>query len=133
MDLLISGATLVDAEKTGKDTGKFPVLDVLIRKNRIAEIGSSIQADGTEVLDAKGLHLFPGFIDLHTHFREPGFEGRETIVTGAKAALQGGFIASVSMPNTLPPCDHQSVIDNIIRKAKEVPYHIFPAGTISKM
>ncbi len=84
------------------------------------------------MIEAKGLYLVPGFIDLHTHFREPGQEAKETIHTGARAALKGGFVASVSMPNTNPPCDNQGVIDIILRKAKEVPYHLFPSGTISK-
>ncbi len=132
MDLLIRQAHVVNPQAGGKDADKYAVQDVLVRKNRISEIGPDIKAPDTEVLEGKGLYLFPGLIDLHTHFREPGYESKETIVTGAQAALRGGYVASVSMPNTLPPCDHQSVIDNIIRKAKEVPYHIFPAGTISK-
>ncbi len=127
MNLLIRGAHVVDPKN--KRDGIF---DVLIRGGNISEIAKEIPKNGEDVLEAKGLHLFPGLIDLHTHFREPGQEGKETIQTGSKAALRGGFVASVSMPNTLPACDHQAVIDNIIRKAKEVPYHIFPAGTISK-
>lgn len=126
MNLLIKDACIVDPENQSEK-----VMDCLIRDGKIAEIGKGIASSG-EVLEAKGLHLVPGFIDLHTHFREPGFESKETIQTGAKAGLKGGFVASVSMPNTNPPCDHQGVIDNIIRKAKEVPYHLFPAGTISK-
>ncbi len=127
MNLLIQGAHLVDP-KSGTDGP----MDLLLKDGKIAAIGKSVPAGTAEILNGKGLHVFPGLIDLHTHFREPGFEGKETIVTGARAALRGGFVASVSMPNTDPPCDHQGVIDNIVRKAKEVPYYIFPSGTISK-
>ena len=127
MNLLIRGAHLIDPKNKRDER-----LDLRIENGKIAELGPSLPARHEEALEAEGLYLFPGLIDLHTHFREPGFESKETILTGAKAALRGGFVASVSMPNTLPPCDHQGVIDNIIRKAKEVPYHIFPAGTISK-
>ena len=127
MNILIKGAHVVDPRN--KRDG---ILDVLIKAGKISEIAKSITGNGEEVLDAKGMHLFPGFIDLHTHFREPGYEGKETIQTGSRAALRGGFVASVSMPNTMPACDHQGVIDNIVRKAKEVPYYIFPAGSISK-
>lgn len=127
--LLIRNAALVNPKS--KDS-EFPVMDVLIEKGKITEIGKALKQQTDEVVEAKGFHLFPGLIDLHTHFREPGFESKETVHTGSKAAIRGGFVASVSMPNTSPPCDQQGIIDNIIRKAKEVPYHIFPAGTISK-
>lgn len=127
MNILIKGAHVIDPRN--KRNGIF---DVLIQKGKIAAIEKEIAKNGEEVFEAKGMHLFPGFIDLHTHFREPGYEGKETIQTGSRAALRGGFVASVSMPNTNPACDHQGVIDNIVRKAKEVPYYIFPAGTISK-
>ncbi len=126
MNLLIKNATIVDPENKREE-----VADCLIQDGKIAEIGKSLSGEG-EVIDAKGLHLMPGFIDLHTHFREPGNEAKETIQSGAKAALKGGYVAAVSMPNTNPPCDHRAIIDNIIRKAKEVPFHIFPAGCISK-
>ena len=109
------------------------IFDVLIQKGKIQELKKEVKAaDGIEILDGKNLHLFPGLIDMHVHFREPGFEQKETIISGAKAALKGGFVAVVTMPNTNPPCDHQSVIDNIIRKANEVPFYIFPSGTITK-
>ncbi|MFZ5802750.1 MAG: dihydroorotase [Candidatus Omnitrophota bacterium] len=130
MNYLLKNVLFTDPE--GPAEAKPQALDVYIAKGRIAEIGQDLKGEEATVMDAKGLRLMPGFIDLHTHFREPGYESKETIQTGAHAALRGGYVASVSMPNTNPPCDHQSVIDNIIRKAKEVPYTIFPAGTISK-
>ena len=129
MDLLIKDAHVVDPKNHVNE-----ILDLYIRKGKIAELKKSIQASDAETVtvDGKGLYLLPGLIDLHVHFREPGFEQKETIVSGAHAALKGGFTAAVTMPNTNPPCDHQSVIDNIIRKAREVPFHVFPSGTISK-
>lgn len=127
MNLLIRGAHVLDPKN--KIDG---VLDLRVKKGKISDIGKNLTASGEEVFEAEGFYLLPGLIDLHTHFREPGFEQKETVVSGARAALKGGFVGCVSMPNTEPPCDHQSVIDNIIRKAKEVPFHIFPAGTISK-
>ena len=127
MKTLIQNAHVVDP-KNRRDE----ILDVLITDGRIEKIGKNLLDAGAEKMEAKGCHLIPGLIDLHTHFREPGFEAKETILTGSAAAIKGGFVASVSMPNTLPACDNQGVIDLIIRKAREVPYHIFPTGTISK-
>lgn len=127
MNHLIRKAHVLDP-KNGIDQ----ILDLRIKNGRIVEMGKDLETSGEEVLEAKGLHLIPGLIDLHTHFREPGFEQKETIETGARAALRGGFVGCVSMPNTEPPSDHQGVIDLIIRKAHEVPFHLFPAGTISK-
>jgi len=95
-------------------------------------LAKKLQRETIRAIDASDCWVVPGLIDMHVHFREPGFEQKETIVSGAKAALKGGFIAAVTMPNTNPPCDHQSVIDNIIRKANEVPFYIFPAGTLTK-
>ncbi len=133
MNLLIRQTRLIDAGENKKiEEHKLPLVDVHVIDGKIAQMGSKLTVKAEETWDAKGHYLMPGFIDLHTHFREPGHEAKETIVSGAHAALKGGYVASVSMPNTLPPCDHQSVIDNIIRKAKEVPYTIFPSGTISK-
>ncbi len=127
MNLLIRKAHIVDPKNKIDQT-----LDLRIKNGHVAEIGKDLEASGEKVLEAKGFHLLPGLIDLHTHFREPGFEQKETIESGGRAALRGGFIGCVSMPNTDPACDHQSVIDNIIRKAREVPFHLFPAGALSK-
>ncbi len=127
MNLFIRGAHIVDPKNKADQ-----VLDLRIREGRIAEIGTGLEPRGEKIIEAEGFYLLPGLIDLHTHFREPGHEQKETIESGARAALRGGFIGCVSMPNTQPACDHQSVIDNIIRKAHEVPFHLFPSGTISK-
>jgi len=127
INLLIKQIHIIDPKN--KVDGVF---DLLIKNGLIAELKKEIKSSTAETLDGKGLHLFPGLIDMHVHFREPGFEQKETIVSGAKAALKGGFVAAVTMPNTNPPCDHQSVIDNIIRKSNEVPFYIFPAGTLTK-
>ena len=105
---------------------------VLIDDTKIADINPAKQIAADEVIVASGLYLLPGVIDDQVHFREPGFESKETIRSGSEAALKGGFVAAVSMPNTQPPADNQGVIDIILRKAKEVPFHIFPCGTISK-
>lgn len=128
-NIIFKNVTLVDPVNRGDET---PVVDVQIVKGVIKAIEKKMKVTDEEVIDSRGLHLMPGFVDLHTHFREPGFEGKETIRTGSEAGIKGGYVASVSMPNTNPPCDHASVIDNIIRKAKEVPYSIYPSGTISK-
>ena len=127
LNLLIKQIHVVDPKN--KTDGVF---DLLIKNGKISELKKEIKSNGIETFDGKGLHVFPGLIDMHVHFREPGFEQKETIVSGSKAALKGGFVAAVTMPNTNPPCDHQSVIDNIIRKANEVPFYIFPAGTLTK-
>ncbi len=127
MDILIRQAHVVDPKNKVDD-----VLDILIHQRKITEIKKHIESKDATVVEAESLYLLPGLIDLHVHFREPGFEQKETIFTGAHAALKGGFVAAVTMPNTDPPCDHQSVIDNIIRKARELPFNIFPAGTLSK-
>jgi len=128
MHLLIRSARVVDPKNKIDE-----VLDILTHNRKILEIKKKIDTkeEVTEV-DAKGLTAVPGLIDMHVHFREPGFEQKETIATGGMAALKGGVVAAVTMPNTNPPCDHQSVIDNIIRKAKELPFNIFPSGTLSK-
>ena len=127
MNLLIREAHVVDPKNRLDE-----ILDVRVKDGRIVELGKDLEPTSEKILEAKGLYLFPGLLDLHVHFREPGFEQKETIESGARAALRGGFVGCVSMPNTNPACDHQSVIDNIIRKANEVPFHLFPAGTMSK-
>src|SRR5919201_1259880 len=79
------------------------IADVVLREDRIRDIGPGIAVDGLGTLDCSGLIVTAGWIDLHTHLREPGFEYKETIQGGARAAAQGGFTTICCMPNTNPP------------------------------
>jgi len=91
-----------------------------------------VEEDET-IIDATGLVVTPGLIDLHVHFREPGQSAKETIATGANAAAAGGFTSVVCMPNTSPPVDNPSVVTWILEKAKaEACVNVFPTGAITK-
>ena len=92
--------------------------DLLIRDGRVAEIGDKLSAESAEVFDATGLIVAPGFIDLHVHLREPGFEYKETIESGARAAVAGGFTSVCCMPNTKPINDNSSVTNFILDQAE---------------
>ena len=93
----------------------------------------SLSADADEVIDAEGLTVFPGLIDMHCHLREPGFEYREDIKSGTKSAAKGGFTSVCCMPNTKPVCDNAAVVEGILRKAEQVgSCHVFPIGAASK-
>lgn len=107
--------------------------DLLIRDGRVAEIGESISADGVETFDASGLIVAPGFIDLHVHLREPGFEYKETIASGARAAVAGGFTSVCCMPNTKPVNDNSSVTSFIVEQARAAKLaNVFPIGAITQ-
>lgn len=111
--------------------------DVYITDGKIAKIdleGSARHVEKDEkIIDATGLVVAPGLIDLHVHFREPGQSAKETIATGAKAAAAGGFTSVVCMPNTAPSVDSPSVVTWILEKAKaESCINIFPSGAITK-
>jgi len=108
------------------------VFDVLIEQKKIKKIAKTISQSDAKEINAKGLHLFPGLVDLHTHFREPGYEHKETIATGADAARAGGFVAAVSMPNTNPACDVPSIVETILQRADDARFRIFPCGSITK-
>ena len=93
----------------------------------------SLSGDADEVIDAEGLTVFPGLIDMHCHLREPGFEYREDIKTGTKSAAKGGFTSVCCMPNTKPVCDNAAVVEGILRKAEQVgSCNVFPIGAASK-
>lgn len=127
MNYLIQKAHIIDPKNKIDQ-----ILDLRVKGGKIVEMGKDLETAEEKRISAEGLHLLPGLIDLHTHFREPGFEQKETIHSGAQAALHGGFVGCVSMPNTHPATDNQGIVDLIIRKAREVPFYLFPAGTISK-
>lgn len=127
-DLLIRGAHVLDPGE-----GIDGVLDVLVQAGEIAEIGEGLTApDGTEVIEASGRHLFPAFFDPHVHFRTPGQEHKEDLVTGTAAAAAGGYGGVLCMPNTSPVLDDASVLRSLIDAASrdaEIPVGFVPAIT----
>jgi len=107
--------------------------DILVRDGVIAAAGANIEAPGAEIFDATGLIVAPGFIDMHVHLREPGFEHAETIETGARAAAAGGFTSICCMPNTLPVNDNATVTSYIIERARKFAVtNVFPIGAITR-
>jgi len=110
--------------------GEGEPVDVVVRDGVVAEIGSGLSAD--ETLDADGLVLLPGFVDLHTHLREPGGEESETIATGSAAAALGGFTAVFAMPNTDPVVDSDVVALHVRRRGAEVGLvDVHPVGAVT--
>jgi len=107
--------------------------DVSIEDGRISSVTPDIDPKGAEVLDAKGLVIAPGFIDMHVHLREPGFEHKETIETGTAAAAAGGFTGVACMPNTNPVNDSAAVTELILRQARDKGHvSVYPIGAITK-
>jgi dihydroorotase len=126
-NLIIRNAHIVDpANKIDE------VMDLHVKSHRIVKWGKDLAAEEAEILDAKNLHLLPGLVDLHVHFREPGYEHKETIETGAQAAVAGGFVACVTMPNTKPACDNAQVVKYQMERANVLNFNIFPAGTLTQ-
>ncbi|MGD9531655.1 dihydroorotase [Pseudonocardia sp.] len=113
--------------------GEGDPVGVLVRDGVIAELGPDATApDGAETIDAAGLVLLPGFVDLHTHLREPGGEESETIATGSRAAALGGFTAVFAMPNTDPVADTDVVVEHVHRRGEEVGLvDVHPVGAVT--
>lgn len=106
--------------------------DVKIENGKIAYIGTANGDDGMTI-EAKGKTLLPAFVDMHVHLREPGYEYKEDIESGSRAAVRGGFSAVACMPNTLPVCDTAAVVGYIKERAKEINLvKIYPIGAITK-
>src|ERR1700679_497671 len=109
------------------------IRDVAIENGRIAAIGQNLDVPGVTELDATGLIVAPGFIDMHVHLREPGFEQVETIERAARAAAAGGFTSICCMPNTSPVNDNATVTSYIIERAeRHAIVNVFPIGAITK-
>src|SRR5213080_2738986 len=114
--------------------GRDEIGDLVIANGRIAE-QSAIRDSKSEIaeIDASGLIIAPGLIDMHVHLREPGFAHKETIASGARAAAAGGFTTVICMPNTLPVADNPSTITWIRGRARDsASVHVLSAGAISK-
>ena len=125
--ILITGGRVLDPA-----SGTDAISDVLIDGDRIARAGAGISAPDAEVLNAAGSIVAPGFIDLHCHLREPGQEISETIETGTRAAVAGGFTAVCCMPNTQPINDNAAVTRSIVDRAATAAHaRVWPIGTAS--
>jgi dihydroorotase len=129
MNILIKGGRIIDPSQ-----GLDDKLDILVADGKIAQIGKKLTAGkGIEVIDAKGLIVAPGLIDMHVHLRDPGLEYKEDIVTGTRAAAAGGFTSIACMPNTKPVNDNKAVTSYIISRAKaEGLVNVFPVGAITQ-
>jgi len=128
MRILLKNGRLIDY-KTNKDE----LTDILIHNDRIEKIAKNIDDKADEIIDCTNLNIIPGMIDMHCHLREPGFEYKETIETGAKSAVCGGFTTICPMPNTKPTPDSAIVLQKIIEEGKRVNLcNILPFASVSK-
>jgi len=125
--LVLQGGTILDPL-----SGRSKKGDVVIERNKIKTVGSTGGAKGETKIDCSDLVITHGFCDVHVHFREPGREDKETLQTGSRAALAGGFTRVCIMPNTSPPLDAPESIRFIVEKAEECPVHIHPIGAVTK-
>lgn len=127
MSLLIKKGHILDPS-----TNTDGIRDILVEDGIIKEISEHINIQADEVIMAEGLFVMPGFIDLHVHLREPGFEYKETIKTGAMSAARGGFTTICPMPNTKPAIDSRDMVEWVNHKAKEeAVIHILPIGAVT--
>jgi len=125
---LVKGGRVIDPAN-----GVDMIGDVLVEDGAIKAVGTKLEASGASVFDAKGLVVAPGFVDLHTHLRDPGFEYKETVETGTRAAARGGFTTVCAMPNTEPTMDNRGTVDYVMqRAAEEGLVRVLPIGAVTK-
>ena len=128
MITLLKNGTLIDYK-----TNTFEKKDILIENEKIKEIASNITEEADKIIDCTNLYIMPGMIDIHCHLREPGFEYKETIETGSKSAVAGGFTTICPMPNTKPTPDSTIILKKIIEEGKRVNLcNILPYASVSK-
>ena len=127
-DLLIKNGRVIDPQNNIDG-----VMDILVKDGIISKVESNIEDNADRVIDAEGLWVMPGLIDLHVHLREPGYENKETIATGTRAGAMGGFTTICPMPNTNPVTDNEILISYVKMKAeKEGVINVLPIGAITK-
>lgn len=127
MNILIQNGRIIDPASKRDE-----VADVYVAEGKVAAIGKNLNKTAEKVIDATGLFVMPGFIDLHVHLREPGLEHKETIETGAAAAARGGYTTICAMPNTKPVVDCREVVETIYKKAENVKCHVLQVGAVTK-
>ncbi len=126
MKIVIKNGWLIEPS-----TGFSGKTDIGIENGIISAIGADLRGD--IYLNADGLIVSPGFVDIHVHFREPGFESKETIASGAKASAHGGVTSVVTMPNTMPPIDNAGMVELVVRRAQDLDgVHIYPSACATK-
>lgn len=126
--LAIGGGRVIDPA-----SGLDAVADVLIADGRVAAVGPGAGKDAPQTIDASGLVVCPGLVDIHTHLRQPGFEHKETIATGTLAAARGGFTTLCAMPNTEPAADTAATIEFVLRAAQvEGAVRVLPIGCVTR-
>ncbi|MGH7464530.1 MAG: amidohydrolase family protein, partial [Longimicrobiales bacterium] len=126
--LLLRGGRVIDPA-----SGHDGTADVLLRDGRVADVGTGFGVpDDARIIDAAGLVVCPGLIDLHVHLREPGQEHKETIASGARAAAAGGFTAVCAMPNTDPPIDDPAAVGFVRAQGLRADSaRVYPTGAVS--
>ncbi len=128
MNDIVSGGRIIDQRSRAEKE-----IDILIVNRKIAEIGKRIRKKGAKTIDAGGCVVVPGFIDLHCHLRDPGRPDEETVESGARAAVAGGFTAVCCMPNTDPAIDNEGIVNYIYREAERADIcPVFPIGAITR-
>ncbi len=128
MRLIIKNGRVIDPAQSMDEK-----IDILIEDGKIKKIDKDLKDDNAEIIDAQKLFVFPGLIDMHTHLREPGYEYKEDIATGTRAAAAGGITSIACMANTDPINDNEGVTSYIIEKAKKAGVvNVFPIGAVSK-
>ncbi|MBF0217800.1 MAG: dihydroorotase [Candidatus Omnitrophica bacterium] len=128
MKILIKNGKVIDpAQKI------FKQMDILVDNGKIEKVEKNISARSVEIIDAEGKLVTPGFIDMHTHLREPGDENKETVESGLRAAIKGGFTTVCAMPNTKPACDNAQQARYLFERAREIgTASVLPIGAMTK-
>ncbi len=129
-----NSVTLIkNAQIISPGDGLFLSGDILIKDGLVERIGGNIEAgpDSTEIIDVKGAFVSPGFVDVHSHFRDPGQTEKEDIHTGAEAAAAGGYTTVVCMANTLPAVDNSGTLKEILSKASSEKIHVFQCASVT--
>lgn len=128
MTILIKGGQVINPA-----TDMDEVADVLVENGKVTKIEKNMKVKAERRIDAKGCYVMPGFIDMHVHLRDPGFEQKETIETGCRAAARGGYTTILAMPNTKPVVDNPDVVNYVHNKAKTVGLiNVMQVGAVTK-
>lgn len=128
MKTLLKNGTLIDYK-----TNVFDKFDILIQDDKVTKIEKNITEEVDKIIDCTNLNIIPGMIDMHCHLREPGFEHKETIETGSRSAVAGGFTTICPMPNTKPTPDSAIILQQIIEKGKEANLcNVRPYASVTK-